>query len=123
MSRLELKFDPNTIEHLGVKMYSTLPPALAEWISNAYDADASEVVVEFLEQNGTPKAITVYDDGIGMTAKDIQEKFNRAESSKVRWRPTFSQVRQAADGQEGAKKTALFGLAKQIVVDTKKDGL
>ncbi|SDY39999.1 ATP-binding protein [Nitrosomonas halophila] len=125
MSRLELKFDPNTIEHLGVKMYSTLPPALAELISNAYDADASEVVVEFLEQNGTPKAITVYDDGIGMTAKDIQEKFlvigrNRRKHEGDEPSPRFGRL---PTGKKGLGKLALFGLAKQIVVDTKKDGL
>lgn len=125
MSRLELKFDPNTIEHLGVKMYSTLPPALAELISNAYDADASEVVVEFLEQNGTPKAITVYDDGIGMTAKDIQEKFlvigrNRRKYEGDKPSPRFGRL---PTGKKGLGKLALFGLAKQIVVDTKKDGL
>jgi len=125
MSRLELKFDPNTIEHLGVKMYSTLPPALAELISNAYDADASEVVVEFLEQNGTPKAITVYDDGIGMTAKDIQEKFlvigrNRRKYEGDKPSPKFGRL---PTGKKGLGKLALFGLAKQIVVDTKKEGL
>ena len=42
MEELVLKFEPKTIEHLGVKMYSTLPPALAELISNAYDADARD---------------------------------------------------------------------------------
>lgn len=25
---LEMKFDPNVITHLGIQMYSTLPPAL-----------------------------------------------------------------------------------------------
>lgn len=44
---LKMTFDPKTIEHLGVKMYSTLPPALAELISNAYDADAGKVILEF----------------------------------------------------------------------------
>ena len=42
-----LKFDPKTIQHLGLNMYSTLAPALAELISNAYDADASEVLLVF----------------------------------------------------------------------------
>lgn len=28
MAEFEMKFDPRTIEHLGVRMYSTLPPAL-----------------------------------------------------------------------------------------------
>lgn len=125
MSQLELKFDPNTIEHLGVKMYSTLPPALAELISNSYDADASEVVVEFMEQNGTPIAITVYDDGMGMTSEDIQEKFLRIGRNRRKYEgdepsPRFGRL---PTGKKGLGKLALFGLAKQIVVDTKKDGL
>lgn len=35
-----MSFDPHTIEHLGVKMYSVLPNAIAELIANAYNADA-----------------------------------------------------------------------------------
>ena len=42
-SPLEMRFDPQTINHLGLRMYSTLPPALAEIVSNSYDADAENV--------------------------------------------------------------------------------
>ena len=31
---LVLKFDPNTIEHLGVSLYSKLPSVLSELISS-----------------------------------------------------------------------------------------
>ncbi len=43
---LELKFDPNTIEHLGVSLYSQLPSVLSELISNAWDADAKSVLID-----------------------------------------------------------------------------
>lgn len=42
---LEMRFDPNVITHLGIQMYSTLPPVISELVSNAYDADATRVVV------------------------------------------------------------------------------
>ncbi|APW47173.1 TIGR02391 family protein [Rhodoferax antarcticus] len=121
---LSLKFDPKTIEHLGVKMYATLPPALAELISNAYDADASEVTVSFLEQNGTPKAITVEDNGTGMSLNDIQGKFlvigrNRRDEGDI----PSAKFRRLATGKKGLGKLALFGLAKEISVETVKDGL
>lgn len=121
---LSLKFDPKTIEHLGVKMYATLPPALAELISNAYDADASEVTITFLEQNGTPKAITVEDNGTGMSLKDIQGKFlvigrNRREEGDS----PSAKFGRLATGKKGLGKLALFGLAKEIAVETVKDGL
>ena len=41
--KLEMSFDPQTIEHLGVKMYSQLPNAIAELIANSYDAESPEV--------------------------------------------------------------------------------
>ena len=121
---LSLKFDPKTIEHLGVKMYATLPPALAELISNAYDADASEVTITFLEQNGTPVAITVEDNGTGMSLKDIQGKFlvigrNRRDEGDS----PSAKFGRLATGKKGLGKLALFGLAKEISVETVKDGL
>lgn len=121
----ELKFDSNTIEHLGVKMYSTLPPALAELISNAYDADASEVVISFHEQNGSPISITVMDDGQGMSSEDIQNKFlvigrNRRKFEGDEPSPLYGRL---ATGKKGLGKLALFGLSALITVDTVKNGL
>ena len=45
--KLLMSFDPHTIEHLGIKMYSRLPNAMAELIANAYDADAKTVGFTF----------------------------------------------------------------------------
>ena len=120
----ELKFDPKTIEHLGVKMYSTLPPALAELISNAYDADAELVEVTFHEHNSTPVSITVKDDGYGMSSEDIQNKFlvigrNRRTDGGDQPSPKY---RRLPTGKKGLGKLALFGLAKKIVLDAKKNG-
>lgn len=43
---LEMTFDPNTIEHLGIQMYSSMPNALAELID--YDI-ACETVNKLLD--------------------------------------------------------------------------
>lgn len=123
-SPLHLKFDPKTIEHLGVKMYSTLPPALAELISNGYDADASKVTITFHEQNGSPKSIQVKDDGTGMNSDDIQNKFlviGRNRRTKDGDLPSKKYGR-LPTGKKGLGKLALFGLAKVITIDTCKDG-
>ena len=37
----EMDFDIATIEHLGLQMYSTLPPVIGELVANAWDANAS----------------------------------------------------------------------------------
>ena len=122
--KFEMKFDPRTIEHLGVKMYSTLPPALAELISNAYDADTAIVKVKFHERGGQPLSINISDKGEGMDATDIQKKFlvigrNRREFDGDAPTKKFNRL---PTGKKGLGKLALFGLAKSITVDTIKNG-
>lgn len=123
-SPFELKFDPLTIKHLGVRMYSTLPPALAEIISNSYDADASKVTITLTEEDGKPKEIEVADDGKGLSLDEINKKFlvigrNRRidegdhPSAKYGRFPT---------GKKGLGKLALFGLAKTITILTRQNG-
>lgn len=121
---LVLKFEPKTIEHLGVKMYSTLPPALAELISNSYDADASDIKASFHEKNGDPVSITVKDNGYGMSFEDIQNKFlsigrDRRKSDGDRPSPKYGRL---PTGKKGLGKLALFGIAKEVTIDTIKDG-
>ena len=82
---VKMSFDPNTIEHLGVQMYSTLPPVIAELVANAYDADASSVTIT-LEDDGDKKII-IEDNGHGMSFADLEDKFlrigrNRREGNK-----------------------------------------
>jgi uncharacterized protein (TIGR02391 family) len=120
---LELKFDPQTIKHLGLKMYSTLPPAIAELISNAYDADASEVTIKLEEKDHNAREIIIIDNGDGLSYDEINEKFlvigrNRRldegdqPSKKYKRKPT---------GKKGLGKLALFGLANTIIVRTIKN--
>jgi hypothetical protein len=121
---LELKFDPQTIKHLGLRMYSTLPPAIAELISNAYDADASRVVIRLNEGDNQQRTIEIIDDGESLSYDEINEKFlvigrNRrlsggdTPSRKFARKPT---------GKKGLGKLALFGLANTIKIKTVKDG-
>jgi len=122
---LELKFDPQTIKHLGLKMYSTLPPAIAELISNAYDADASQVIIKLIEGDESTKTIIITDDGDGLSYDEINDKFlvigrNRRiddgdePSKKYSRKPT---------GKKGLGKLALFGVANTITISTIKDNL
>ena len=41
----EMKFDAGTIKHLGLQMYSTLPPVIGELVANGWDANASKVEI------------------------------------------------------------------------------
>lgn len=114
-----MSFDPMVIEHLGVRMYSTLPPVLSELIANAYDADATNVQVELHDKG--EKRIIVKDDGIGMSYDDIRSKFlvigrNRRKDGDERTLGGRKPI-----GKKGLGKLSFFGIVKTITVDTVKD--
>lgn len=116
---LLLKFEPSTIEHLGVKMYSHIPPALAEIIANAYDACAENVKVKLY--NGIEKKIIVIDDGCGMTFDEINDYFLRIGRNR-RKENQVSTCGRIPTGKKGLGKLALFGLGNIVEITTIKSG-
>ncbi len=121
---LTMRFDPHTIKHLGVRMYSTLTPALAEIISNSYDADATNVIVTLIQEGSVPKEIKVEDDGMGLSFDEINEKFlvigrNRRDDLGDVPSPKYERY---STGKKGLGKLALFGLAKTITISTIQNG-
>jgi len=123
-SPFEMRFDPQTIKHLGIRMYSRLAPALAEIISNAYDADATNVTITLTEENGIPKEIRIEDDGTGLSHGEISSKFlvigrnRRSDGEDI---PSKKHNR-LPTGKKGLGKLALFGLAKTITILTRQAG-
>lgn len=119
---LVMKFDPHTIEHLGIQMYYTLPPVIAELVSNSYDADATEVRVLFNDQGS--KQIVVQDNGHGMTFNDINSKFlkiGRNRREKTNSQKSESEKRYVI-GKKGIGKLSFFGIASNILVETVREG-
>lgn len=116
---LVLKFEPSTIEHLGVKMYSHIPPALAELIANSYDACAKNVYVKLY--NKPEKKIIVSDDGAGMTFEEINDYFLRIGRNRRKEKQPSSCDRKPT-GKKGLGKLALFGLGNTIEITTIKNG-
>ncbi len=120
--QLTMTFDPNTIEHLGVRLYTTLPPVLSELIANAHDADADWVKIKLVDRNGK-KEIIVDDNGIGMSFEDIDEKFlhiGRNRRADDEDKPT--EKGRKVIGKKGLGKLSFFGIAHDIEIATKKDG-
>lgn len=121
-NELVMQFDPSTIEHLGIQMYSTLPPVIAELVSNAYDADANKVEVHL--NDNKEKSILVIDTGHGMTFDDINTKFlkigrnrRKDEQNHLTIQKTESGNRYAI-GKKGLGKLSFFGIAKTVKVET-----
>ncbi|MBZ0370743.1 TIGR02391 family protein, partial [Acinetobacter baumannii] len=63
MADYVLKYSHNIIEHLGFKLYQNKPTnAIAELISNSWDAYATEVCVDLITNKAKPIAICVADN-------------------------------------------------------------
>ncbi len=120
--KLAMTFDPQTIEHLGVKMYSQLPNAIAELVANSYDAEALNVHI-VLTDTDKEKSITIVDDGIGMSFDEVNENFLRIGRKRREEDNGMSPngLRKVA-GRKGLGKLAFFGIGDTIRIITKSKG-
>ncbi len=120
--RLKMSFDPHTIEHLGIQMYSVLPNAIAELIANAYDADASYVRIK-IRDTAEDKSISVIDDGVGMSFDEINNCFLRIGRKRREDGQGVSRNKQRkVTGRKGLGKLAFFGIGDIIKITTKQNG-
>ena len=122
IQKLQMSFDPQTIEHLGVKMYSQLPNAIAELIANSYDAESPEVHI-ILTDNEKEKSIAVVDKGIGMSFVEINDNFLRIGRKRRESDNGLSpNGLRKVTGRKGLGKLAFFGIGDTIQIITKKNG-
>src|SRR5713226_299713 len=122
---LVLTFAGSIVKHLGVQMYAGRPvPAIAELISNAWDADATEVDVRLpLDKPWDPadqgQFIEVSDNGNGMTWEMVRDAYldvgrDRREAEKTDKSPSGRPLQ----GRKGVGKLAGFGIADVMEVQT-----
>ncbi len=122
----ELLFDVGTIKHLGLQMYSTLPPVISELVANAWDANATIVEITIPETTITDTSeIIIQDDGIGMSDKGIREAYliigrDRRKDDGTDCTPL--PYERPVMGRKGIGKFSAFGIAKEIEVETIREG-
>lgn len=117
---LKLRLSLSLLDELGVNLYSNVPAVISEVIANAWDADATNVKVEFAKDRGE-KIVVITDNGHGMSEDDIINKFlvvgyHRRESEDGKTTPKFNR---APMGRKGIGKLSLFSIAKKIEIHSK----
>ena len=123
----EMKFDIGTIKHLGLQMYSTLPPVIGELVANAWDANATRVDITIpdtpIDQERSEIIIT--DNGIGMSDTDVREKYlriGRDRREREQSDKTPEPYERKIMGRKGIGKFSAFGIAKEIDVESVHNG-
>lgn len=102
--------------HLGRKLYSTTPPALAELIANSYDAYATEARVTI---DRSIDHIIIADNGTGMSLSALNKKYALVGREKVEEPAPEGFTRRSPMGQKGIGKLASFSLGDRYEVYTK----
>lgn len=110
--RMTISLD--VLQHLGIGLYSNIPAVLSELVANAWDADAKKV--EITLDRDTP-AIEIRDDGHGMSADDINDKFLTIGYQR---RISHAKTPDGRDvmGRKGIGKLAAFSIADRVEVHT-----
>lgn len=117
---LNLLIDGRIIDHMGLEMYQSPVAAIAEMISNSWDADSDWAHVTLPEDpRATGAEIVIEDNGSGMTYEQCQQFYlavarnkrrNPADKTPKKNRPML--------GRKGIGKFAGFGIANIIRVET-----
>ena len=113
-----LHFEPSAYLQrlIGRELISSEYIAVAELVKNAYDAGATEVVVELQRQ--TPQKMVISDNGTGMSLGEFKRLWMRPgyseklESGRAADRPLL--------GEKGIGRFAADRLARRLTVVTKK---
>jgi len=115
-----MSFDPNVIDDLGAKLYSTLPPILAELIANGYDACASRVEIDLYDGHSeSEKRIIISDNGTGMSFTDVNDQY-LVVGRKKRETPGGDALKcnRPPIGKKGLGKLSFFGIARVATIET-----
>lgn len=109
----------SVLNHLGRKLYRSFITVLGEAISNAWDADATNVWVYLDIDKNT---MVIKDDGQGMSKDDFQDKFLKIGYSKRKAGSRSPKRNRPFIGRKGIGKLALLSCAERITVVSKVRG-
>lgn len=118
--KFTMEFEPRTIEHLGLRLYNTLPPVIVELVTNAFDAESPKVEVLVPTGEISPSSeIVVRDFGHGMNDEEIQDEYlpiGRNRRGLGSSRQLSKNGKRAVTGRKGLGKLSAFGIAEEMEI-------
>ncbi len=119
MGKFKMSIDFNVLNHLGINLYSNIPAVLSEVVANSYDADATEVTIDIVNNE-----VVIKDNGCGMSEEDINNKYLLVGYQKRQGNEGFETTpiyKRRVMGRKGIGKLSLMSIANIIEVHTYKD--
>ncbi|WP_224268577.1 sensor histidine kinase [Haloprofundus salinisoli] len=113
--------DSRLLEELGENLVTRNHVAVSELIKNSYDADATEVILEFEDasaDNPTGSEIRVRDDGSGMSLVEVRDDFMRIATTDKLRNPKSEKYGREKSGNKGIGRFACRRLAHVLDLTT-----
>ena len=112
----EIRFsvDSALLAELGERLVGQAHIALAELVKNSYDADATQVIIRFLED-----ALVIEDNGHGMTFDEFQGFWMRIGTPHKQTQRLSKKFKRPLTGSKGIGRLAVQFLAKELALETR----
>ena len=117
-SKLAFDVDAALLIELGERLVARRSVALAELIKNAYDADATEVIVSFEDVTGPDGTIVVLDNGSGMTLEAMKRGWMRIATNDATVNARSAKFGRPRTGAKGVGRFACGRLASRLSLES-----
>ena len=115
-------FDVNVFKLLGSQLISDKFTAIIELVKNSYDANATEVHIDFIDSHDLENGrIIISDNGFGMSKDDIQNKWMKIGTNSKRNRNTTPEpFNRVLLGEKGIGRFAIEKISNHIFLKSKE---
>jgi hypothetical protein len=120
---LQFKVPGNIIRGIGRESISNPVIALLELVKNAYDEDATEVIVSFEKVETSTGTVTISDDGNGMTENELRQNWCELSTNNKKLNPKSPRLERTRVGEKGLARFAADCLAEKLRMVSKPRGL
>ena len=117
MKKARLRFSTEIIKRLGEELNPSLDKGVLELVKNAYDADATECLVELQNSDKSGGVVVVKDNGDGMTEEDITNGWlvlGRSTKTQQQW----TRLGRIPAGSKGLGRLAALRMGKRALMTT-----
>lgn len=106
---------------LGRESLSNPAVAICELIKNSYDADATEVSIEFENVKSAGGQIRITDNGVGLTLDEIEKTWMTVATDGKEKQPYTAKLKRRKIGEKGVARFATEMLAHRLEIASKPE--
>lgn len=110
--------DAGLVNRLGRELVGRAETAVSELVKNAYDADAKNVEVNFIDSLWSGGSLEIVDDGLGMTYDQLKSGFMTISSTDKVHNPLSTRYNRSRAGKKGIGRFATQRLGKKLIIVT-----